>query len=108
MSTTQLDLAPPEEIYAQAELIHLSAAMIDTLHELRLACQKHGHWASFTDRPIIEWQVILGEEFGEFTKEVCDAHFGKPDWPHLYEEAAQTAAMSIATLAWLRSTGKVA
>ena len=49
---------------------------------------------------VLEWNAILGEEYGEVAKEACEGHFTHPhgETPNLRTELVQVAAVAVAWL----------
>jgi hypothetical protein len=51
-------------------------------------------WGVQTHTPA-EWLLILAEEFGELSKEVCDTNWNLTISPNLREEAIQVATLAL-------------
>lgn len=55
----------------------------------------------------LEWLAILGEEFGEYSKEIVEINFGQGDPENLRVEIVQLCAVALAIIECIDRNGVV-
>ncbi|GGG33268.1 hypothetical protein [Hymenobacter glacieicola] len=89
----ELSLSQAQAIYEQAE------AHKEIIQEVLLERVRQDNKFGPQNRPPFEWKIILDEEVGEVSHEVCEVYFRGEEFSDKYrKELVEVAAVALAAL----------